>query len=84
MATEFVMPKLGHLMEEGTVGDWTKGIGDAIKNGRIHLIINTPVGKLSKHDDSYIRKAAIKFKVPYITTTAAAAASNWLDSFTLQ
>jgi carbamoyl-phosphate synthase large subunit len=50
-------------------------IVDAIKNGEIQLIINTPGGKLSKHDDSYIRKAAIKYKVPYITTTAAAAAA---------
>ncbi len=50
-------------------------IVDAIKNGDIQLIINTPGGKLSKHDDSYIRKAAIKYKVPYITTTAAAAAA---------
>ena len=45
-------------------------IVDAIKNGEIQLIINTPSGKLSKHDDSYIRKAAIKYKMPYITTTA--------------
>jgi carbamoyl-phosphate synthase large subunit len=50
-------------------------IVDAIKNGEIQLIINTPSGKLSKHDDSYIRKAAINYKVPYITTTAAAAAA---------
>ncbi len=48
---------------------------DAIKNGKIQLIINTPVGKLSKYDDSYIRKSAIKYKIPYITTTAAAAAA---------
>ncbi len=50
-------------------------IVDAIKNGEIQLVINTPEGRLSKHDDSYIRKAAIKYKVPYITTTAAAAAA---------
>jgi len=50
-------------------------IVDAIKNAEIQLIINTPSGKLSKYDDSYIRKAAIRYKVPYITTTAAAAAA---------
>jgi len=50
-------------------------IVDAIKSHEIQLVINTPIGKLSKHDDSYIRKAAIKYKVPYITTTAAAAAA---------
>ena len=47
-------------------------ITDAIKNGEIQLVVNTPSGKLSAEDDSYIRKAAIKHKVPYITTTAAA------------
>jgi carbamoyl-phosphate synthase large subunit len=50
-------------------------IVDAITNGEIQLVINTPAGKQSKHDDSYIRKAAIKYKIPYITTTAAAAAA---------
>ena len=50
-------------------------IVDAIKNAEIQLVINTPSGKLSQHDDSYIRKTAIQHKVPYITTTAAAAAT---------
>jgi carbamoyl-phosphate synthase large subunit len=50
-------------------------IVDAIKNGEIQLLINTPAGKTSQYDDSYIRKAAIKHKIPYITTVAAANAS---------
>jgi carbamoyl-phosphate synthase large subunit len=50
-------------------------ITDAIKNGEIQLILNTPVGRMSLHDDSYIRKAAIKHQVPHITTTAAAIAA---------
>jgi carbamoyl-phosphate synthase large subunit len=50
-------------------------IVDAIHNKEINLIINTPIGKNSKWDDSYIRKTAIKYKVPYITTTAAAKAA---------
>ena len=50
-------------------------IVDGIKNGEIQLVINTPSGKLSQYDDSYIRKASIKYKVPYITTLAAAAAA---------
>ena len=50
-------------------------IVDEIKNEKIQLIINTPSGKESKDDDSYIRKAAIKFNVPYITTTSAAVAA---------
>jgi carbamoyl-phosphate synthase large subunit len=50
-------------------------IVDGIKNGEIQLVINTPIGRLGTHDDSYIRKAAIKYKVPYITTIAAAVAA---------
>lgn len=50
-------------------------IADEIANGEIQLIINTPAGKSSVHDDSYIRKAAIKHRIPYITTMAAAKAS---------
>jgi len=50
-------------------------IYDMITNGDIHLIINTPVGKDSVNDDSYLRKAAIKAKVPYMTTLAAAKAA---------
>ncbi len=48
---------------------------DMITNGDIQLIINSPVGKDSVHDDSYLRKAAIKGKVPYMTTLAAAKAT---------
>jgi carbamoyl-phosphate synthase large subunit len=50
-------------------------IADAITNGEIQLVINTPRGKASKTDDSYIRKTAIKHKIPYITTMAAALAA---------
>ena len=50
-------------------------IEDAIKNGELNLVINTPSGKQSSNDDSYIRKAAIKFAIPYITTLTAAMAS---------
>ncbi|MBO7650159.1 MAG: hypothetical protein J6S79_05405 [Lachnospiraceae bacterium] len=48
---------------------------DLITNGQIQLIINSPIGKNSLHDDSYLRKAAIKAKVPYVTTMAAALAT---------
>ena len=50
-------------------------ISDMITNGQIDLIVNTPIGKSSVHDDSYLRKAAIKAKVPYMTTIAAARAT---------
>ncbi len=48
---------------------------DAIKNETINLLVNTPSGRKSAQDSSNIRKAAIKYKVPYITTTAAAVAA---------
>lgn len=48
---------------------------DMITNGQIDLIVNSPSGKDSVHDDSYLRKAAIKAKIPYMTTMAAARAA---------
>ncbi|MBW1898257.1 MAG: carbamoyl-phosphate synthase large subunit, partial [Deltaproteobacteria bacterium] len=57
------------------IGHGRPDIVDTIKNGEIQLVINTPSGKASQEDDSYIRKTAIKYKIPYITTTAAAVAA---------
>ncbi len=51
-------------------------IVDALVNGEIDLVVNTPAGKMSEYDDSYIRKNAIKSNIPYITTTAAAYAAT--------
>ena len=68
----------GHWVESEVINKQHEGrpnIIDGIKNGEIQLVINTPSGKLSKYDDSYIRKTAIKYKVTYITTLAAAAAA---------
>ena len=48
---------------------------DLITNREIQLVINTPIGKLSQYDDSYIRKTAVKYKIPYVTTLSAAAAA---------
>ncbi|MDA8216108.1 MAG: carbamoyl-phosphate synthase large subunit [Dehalococcoidales bacterium] len=57
-------------------------ITDAIKNKAIQLVINTPAGRLSEYDDSYIRKAAIRYRVPYITTlTAALAAADGISAY---
>ena len=53
---------------------------DHMSNGDIQLIINSPSGKDSVHDDTYIRKSAIKYKIPYITTIAAGhAAAEGID-----
>jgi carbamoyl-phosphate synthase large subunit len=70
LALEGIESELILKMHEGR-----PNIIDDIKNGDIQLLINTPSGRLSAHDDSYIRKAAIKYKVPYITTLPAAAAA---------
>ena len=70
------------LKEHGIISEEIKklyqgrpNIVDGITNKEINLVINTAYGKRSQNDDSYIRKAAIKYKVPYITTMAAALAS---------
>jgi carbamoyl-phosphate synthase large subunit len=70
------------LKESGIAAEPIKKLGygrpdivDAIKNSEIQLVINTPSGKESKEDDSYIRKTAIKYNVLYMTTTAAARAA---------
>jgi carbamoyl-phosphate synthase large subunit len=77
LAQNGIQAKLVNKIHEGR-----PHVVDAIKNKEIHLIINTPSGKLGKHDDSYIRKAAIKYKVPHITTIAAAvAAARGIEAF---
>ena len=44
---------------------------DEMTNGKIDLVLNTPSGRESRNDDSYIRKTAIKYKIPYMTTVDA-------------
>ena len=50
-------------------------IEDAIRSGQIQLIINTPVGRQAAHDDTYLRKAALDYAVPTVTTLAGARAA---------
>lgn len=50
-------------------------IVDAIENKKVQLVFNIPIGRKGKEDDSYIRKAAIKHRIPYITSAEAAVAS---------
>jgi carbamoyl-phosphate synthase large subunit len=71
-----------YLAEHGVpserVNKLTEGrphIVDEIMNRKIQLVINTPIGRRSQIDDSYIRKTAIRYKIPYVTTLAAALAS---------
>jgi len=70
LASQGIKSELILKMHEGR-----PNIADGIMNGEIHLVINTPAGKLSQYDDSYIRKTAIKYRIPYITTLAAASAA---------
>jgi carbamoyl-phosphate synthase large subunit len=70
LASEGIASELVLKMHEGR-----PNIIDHIKNGDINLVINTPIGRKSQYDDSYIRKAAIQYKIPYITTLAAASAA---------
>ena len=57
------------------INEGRPNIPDLIKNRSLNLIINTPIGREGKTDDSYIRMMAIQYKIPYMTTMAAANAS---------
>ena len=57
------------------INEGQPNIADAIKNGELHLIVNTPHGRGSQTDDSYIRTMAIQRKLPYVTSLAAAEAT---------
>jgi carbamoyl-phosphate synthase large subunit len=50
-------------------------IEDAIRSARIQLIINTPIGRQAAHDDRYLRRAALDYAVPTVTTLAGARAA---------
>ena len=50
-------------------------IADLLAEGAVDIVINTPCDKQGAFDDSYIRKAAIKGRLPYVTTMAAARAT---------
>jgi len=74
--TQKVLTDAGILSEfVYKLGEARPDINDMIINGKVDLVINTPTGGASVADDSYLRKSAIKKKVPYITTIAAAKAA---------
>ena len=72
------------LWEKGVAATMVAKIGqgrpdvlDIIKNRQVCLILNTPSGRRdARADDSSIRRAAIKYRVPYLTTVAAALAAS--------
>ncbi len=61
--------------ETAKVFEGRPNLRDQIVNGEIQLVINTPSGKTSASSDSYVRQSAIKAKIPYVTTIAAANAT---------
>lgn len=63
------------VTEVKKVHEGRPNLADMIRNKEIALVINTPIGREGKIDDSYIRMAAIRQKVPYMTTIAAAKAT---------
>jgi carbamoyl-phosphate synthase large subunit len=74
--THFYLASIGIESEKvNKVHEGRPNLSDAMKNGEIQLVINTPSGKSSSYDDSYIRKTSIRLKLPYITTLAAAMAA---------
>src|ERR1041385_9189480 len=48
---------------------------DLVVSGRVQLLINTPLGKLTQQDDYILRQAALQHRVPYTTTMSAASAA---------
>src|SRR5690606_33045402 len=58
------------------VGEGRPHVVDRIISGDISLLINTPLGKKSQYDDYAMRRAAITYKVPYLTTLSAASAAT--------
>jgi carbamoyl-phosphate synthase large subunit len=69
---------VSHGLEVGFVfkaGEGTPNIVDAIRNGEIELVVNTPLGRKSRFDEKAIRKASIQYAVPCITTLSGARAA---------
>ena len=57
------------------VHEGSPNVIDLMKKGKVNLIINTPTAKMARKDGSRIRRAAVDFEVPYVTTIQAARAS---------
>ncbi len=71
-----------YLLNEGIqvkevlkVHEGRPNIEDLIRSGQIQLIINTPIGRQAVFDDKYLRRAALDYSVPTLTTLAGARAA---------
>jgi carbamoyl-phosphate synthase large subunit len=56
------------------VNEGRPNIADHIKSGEISLVINTPLGRVSRFDEQAIRRAALQYNVPCVTTMTGAQA----------
>ncbi|HET7112152.1 MAG TPA: hypothetical protein VFI57_00850, partial [Pyrinomonadaceae bacterium] len=56
------------------VNEGRPNIADHIKSGDISLVINTPLGRVSRFDEQAIRRAALQCNVPCVTTMTGARA----------
>jgi carbamoyl-phosphate synthase large subunit len=77
VATEGTANAVAEYVNINTIGKVSQpspNIKDAVINGEIDLIINTPSGKQSADDGFYIRRMAVELGIPYVTTLAGARA----------
>nr|AUG32701.1 carbamoyl-phosphate synthase, large subunit [Paulinella longichromatophora] len=73
--TSMILKKAGLEVESILkVHEGRPNVEDAIRAGRIQLIINTPIGRQATYDDKYLRRAALDYAVPTVTTLAGARA----------
>ena len=73
---EFLNSRGVHAAVVAKIGEGRPDVLDAIKNREVKLVVNTPSGRRdARADDSRIRQASIKYRVPYLTTLAAARAA---------
>ncbi len=74
--TALALSRAGIEIEEVyKVNEGRPNIVDLIKTGKVHLVINTPLGRESFYDEKSIRRAAVRYNVPCITTLSAASAA---------
>ncbi|WP_320674565.1 carbamoyl-phosphate synthase large subunit [Prochlorococcus sp. MIT 1341] len=74
--TANILIKAGlHVQTVLKVHEGRPNIEDLIRSGKIQLVINTPIGRQAAHDDKYLRRAALDYSVPAVTTLAGARAA---------
>jgi carbamoyl-phosphate synthase large subunit len=74
--TAEVLEQIGLAVETVLkVHEGRPNIEDEIRSGRVQLVINTPIGRQAAHDDRYLRRAALDYAVPTVTTLSGARAA---------